>query len=114
MSKESEARLGRNKDPTQNHHACTKQSLTDVALMKKQVCPEDGQDGTQCEERRHIPNQAKRNGSEPKEWGDACNEHSEQEGARMGTQSFPCVLIGYWLFAISGSQCSWCEQQDHE
>src|SRR5262249_41696692 len=55
------------KDTTNKHHTCTKQTFSYVTFVEEHTCPDNREDGTQVEERCHVPDQAQRNRREAKE-----------------------------------------------
>ena len=85
--------LGSDKDAAYDHHTCPKESVSDLAFAEKHACPDDRQNGTQFEQGGDIPDQAKRNSGEAKEWSNTCKKHCQRYCMWMSIQSLPPTLL---------------------
>src|SRR5215469_15831708 len=85
------------KDTTNKHHTCTKQTFSYVTFVEEHTCPDNREDGTQLEERCHVPDQAQRNRREAKEGSDTGEQDGGGESTRVGTEPLPLVCGARWL-----------------
>ena|SRR6266487_1479476 len=77
------------KHATNNHHTCTKQPLADLPLVEEHACPDNRENSTQLEERRHIPDETECNRREAKERRDTGEQDGGGESTRVGTEPLP-------------------------
>ena len=77
------------KHTTNNHHTCTKQAFAHLTLVEEHACPDNRENGTQLEERCHVPDEAERNRREAKERGDTGEQDGGGESTRVGTEPLP-------------------------
>jgi hypothetical protein len=59
---------------TNQHYHCPEESRPHPPFTEEEPRPENGEDGTELEERRDISDEAKGNRREPEEWGDSCKQ----------------------------------------
>jgi len=106
--------LHSDEETTDGHDDGPQESFADLPLSKKDLGPQDREDGAQLEDGSHIANQAECDGSEPKERGHACNERGKREGAMMGVQPVPPVPISVCSCSANLPKRAWREEQNQQ
>ena len=61
------------------HHARSKQVASYLAFTEKEPRPQDGEDGAELEDGRHISHEAERDGGKSEKWGNACKHDGPAE-----------------------------------